>query len=102
LPVAELDYSSVPDDLPKICGYEAKWLPDSPYGKIKFIKANIPEEMERDLLEWSIKLFERLDCRDYSRFDFRLNSEGYPKLLEVNPNPGWHFDGFLAEICKNR
>lgn len=100
LPIAELDYSSVPDNLPKICGYEAKWLPDSPYGKIKFIKANIPEEMERDLLEWSIKLFERLDCRDYSRFDFRLNSEGYPKLLEVNPNPGWHFDGFLAEIAR--
>ncbi|MGB9750388.1 MAG: methyltransferase domain-containing protein [Caldisericia bacterium] len=100
LPIAELDYSSIPEDLPKICGYEAKWLPDSPYGKIKFIKADIPEEMERDLLEWSIKLFERLDCRDYARFDFRLNSDGNPKLLEVNPNPGWHFDGFLAEIAR--
>ncbi|MGQ9845691.1 MAG: methyltransferase domain-containing protein [Caldisericia bacterium] len=100
LPIAELDYSSVPEDLPKICGYEAKWLPESPYGKIKFIRANISEDMARDLLEWSIKLFERLDCRDYARFDFRLNSEGNPKLLEVNPNPGWHFDGFLAEIAR--
>lgn len=100
LPIAELDYSSIPEDLPKICGYEAKWLPDSPYGKIKFIKADIAENIERDLLEWCIKLFERLDCRDYVRFDFRLNSEGNPKLLEVNPNPGWHFDGFLAEIAR--
>jgi len=100
LPLAELDYSSLPDDLPKICGYEAKWLPDSPYGKIKFIKADVSEDIERDIIEWSLKLFERLDCRDYARFDFRLNCEGKPKLLEVNPNPGWHYDGFLAEIAR--
>lgn len=100
LPISEIDYSSVPENLPKICGYEAKWLPNSPYGKIKFIKADIPKEMERDLIEWSIKLFERLECRDYARFDFRLNSQEQPKLLEVNPNPGWHFDGFLAEIAR--
>lgn len=100
LPLAELDYSSLPEDLPKICGYEAKWLPDSPYGKIKFIKASVSEEVERDLIDWSIRLFERLECRDYARFDFRLNASGSPKLLEVNPNPGWHFDGFLADIAR--
>ncbi|MDI6861162.1 MAG: methyltransferase domain-containing protein [Caldisericia bacterium] len=100
LPLAELDYSSLPEDLPKICGYEAKWLPNSPYGKIKFIKATVSEEVERDLIDWSIRLFERLECRDYARFDFRLNSSGFPKLLEVNPNPGWHYDGFLAEIAR--
>ncbi len=100
LPLAELDYSSLPEDLPKICGYEAKWLPDSPYGKIKFIKACVSEEIERDIIDWSLRLFERLECRDYARFDFRLNYEGKPKLLEVNPNPGWHYDGFLADIAR--
>ncbi|MBC7195348.1 MAG: D-alanine--D-alanine ligase, partial [Caldisericia bacterium] len=100
LPLAELDYSSLPEDLPKICGYEAKWLPDSPYGKIKFIKACVSENIERDVIDWSIRLFERLECRDYARFDFRLNNEGKPKLLEVNPNPGWHYDGFLADIAR--
>jgi D-alanine-D-alanine ligase len=100
LPIAELDYSSVPEDLPKICGYEAKWLPNSPYGNVKFIKASVSEEIERDIIDWSLRLFERLDTRDYARFDFRLNSEGKPKLLEVNPNPGWHYDGFLADIAR--
>ena len=47
-----------------------------------------------------MKLFERLECRDYSRFDWRLDAEGNPKLLEVNPNPGWCWDGHLAKMAK--
>jgi len=34
LPITEEDYSALPPELPRICGYEAKWLPDSPYWKI--------------------------------------------------------------------
>ena len=40
-------------------------------------------------------LFERLDCTDYARFDFRADAKGEIKLLEVNPNPGWCWDGKL-------
>jgi D-alanine-D-alanine ligase len=47
-----------------------------------------------------MKLFERLECRDYSRFDWRLDAKGQPKLLEVNPNPGWCWDGHLAKMAK--
>ena len=34
------------------------------------------------------------------RFDWRLNAEGEPKLLEVNPNPGWCWDGHLAKMAQ--
>ncbi len=98
LPIIEEDYSSLPEGLPRICGYEAKWLPESPYWKIRSIPAELPEEVERALVEWSVKLFERLECRDYARFDWRLNAQGNPKLLEVNPNPGWCWDGHLAKM----
>ena len=47
-----------------------------------------------------MKLFERLECRDYARFDWRLDKEGNPRLLEVNPNPGWCWDGHLAKMAK--
>jgi len=47
-----------------------------------------------------MKLFERLECRDYCRFDWRLDTEGIPKLLEVNPNPGWCWDGHLAKMAE--
>jgi D-alanine-D-alanine ligase len=100
LPITEEDYSDVPEDLPRICGYEAKWLPDSPYYKIKSISAKLAEAEEKFIVECCMKLFERLECRDYSRFDWRIDAQGQPKLLEANPNPGWCWDGHLAKMAK--
>ena len=100
LPVVEEDYSQLPNDLPKICGYEAKWLPESPYfKKLRSIPANLPDDIEKTIIENCVRLFSRLDCKDYCRFDFRLDSNGIPKLLEVNPNPGWCWDGHLAKMA---
>ncbi len=100
LPIIEEDYSMLPEDLPKICGYEAKWDPNSPYWNLRSIPANLPEATERFLVASCLKLFERLGCRDYVRFDWRLDNEGTPRLLEVNPNPGWCWDGHLAKMAK--
>jgi D-alanine-D-alanine ligase len=99
LPIIEEDYSVLPDDLPKICGYEAKWMPDSPYWKIKSKPAELPDDTRRFLESSCLKLFARLNLRDYGRFDWRLDEDGKPKLLEVNPNPGWCWDGHLAKMC---
>lgn len=99
LPIIEEDYSALPPELPRICGYEAKWIPKSPYWNIKSIPAHLPEDTEKCIVECCLKLFERLECRDYCRFDWRLDIEGHPKLLEVNPNPGWCWDGHLAKIA---
>jgi D-alanine-D-alanine ligase len=100
LPILEEDYSSLPPDLPRICGYEAKWQPNSPYWNIKSIRAELPEETVVTIETNSLRLFERLECRDYVRFDWRLDKDGNPKLLEVNPNPGWCWDGHLAKMAK--
>ncbi len=100
LPITEEDYSTIPEGLPKICGYEAKWLPDSPYWNIKTVVADLPAETYNIIVEWCVKLFNRLECRDYARFDWRLDENGVPKLLEVNPNPGWCWDGHLAKMAK--
>ncbi|MFP4060252.1 MAG: methyltransferase domain-containing protein [Bacteroidales bacterium] len=99
LPVVEEDYSGLPGDLPKICGYEAKWLTDSPYFRLlRSIPADLPSDTEKVMVEHCLRLFERLECRDYCRFDWRLDSKGHPRLLEVNPNPGWCWDGHLAKM----
>jgi D-alanine-D-alanine ligase len=100
LPIIEEDYSALPPQLPRICGYEAKWLPDSPYWNIRSVPANLPETTEKFVGACCLNLYERLDCRDYCRFDWRLDSKGNPKLLEINPNPGWCWDGHLAKMAK--
>jgi D-alanine-D-alanine ligase len=100
LPIIEEDYSALPPELPRICGYEAKWVQDSPYWKITSIKADLPEETEKQIIEWSVQMTRRLGSRDYTRLDWRLSADGEPKLLEVNPNPGWCWDGHLAKMAK--
>jgi D-alanine-D-alanine ligase len=99
LPIIEEDYSELPEGLPKICGYEAKWLQDSPYMQaLRSIPASLPLATEQELINHSLRLFQRLECKDYCRFDWRLNGHGEPKLLEANPNPGWCWDGHLAKM----
>jgi len=96
LPVLEVDYSGLDPALPKILGYESKWAPDSPYwNDITCKKAELDAATKRALVDDSLRLFERLGCRDYARFDFRTDSDGCIKLLEANPNPGWCWDGKL-------
>ncbi len=96
LPPLAVNYSELDGRLPPILGYESKWLPDSPYWtRIRYQEANVDEETRRKLFDFSALLFERLGCRDYARFDFRTDAEGTIKLLEVNPNPGWCWDGKL-------
>jgi len=101
LPMTEEDYSDLPEGLPHICGYEAKWLQYSAYwGKVKSVRADLPPESYKFIIECSLKLVERLQCRDYTRLDWRLDANGNPKLLEVNPNPGWCWDGHLAKMAE--
>lgn len=96
LPVLEVDFSDLPDSLVPILGYESKWDPNSPYwNAIHYLEAKIDAETTRKLYDWSALLFERLGCRDYARFDYRADGDGVIKLLEVNPNPGWCWDGKL-------
>ena len=96
LPILEVDFCHLPSNLPKILGYESKWIPDSPYwDKIHYVQAKLDLDIERQLVDYSTMLFERLGCRDYARFDFRADEQGVIKLLEVNPNPGWCWDGKL-------
>lgn len=99
LPITEEDYSALPPGLPPICGFEAKWLPQSPYGRVKSVPSSLPEETKSRIIDWSLMLFVRLGCRDYARFDWRLDGNGNPYLLEVNPNPGWCWDGHLAQMA---
>jgi D-alanine-D-alanine ligase len=96
LPVLEVDYSRLDPALPRLLTYESKWIPDSPYwSQIAYREARLDEDTRRKLTDYANILFERLGCRDYARFDFRADAAGEAKLLEVNPNPGWCWDGKL-------
>src|SRR5580700_2906106 len=70
LPPLEVDYSRLDPELPRLLPYESKWLPDSPYwAQISYREACLDEDSRRKLIDYSNILFERLGCRDYTRFD---------------------------------
>jgi D-alanine-D-alanine ligase len=90
----EVDYSGLDPNLPRILSYESKTIPQSPYWTdIRYRKADLETGLQTRLVAWAVRLFERLGCRDYARFDFREDADGRPRLLEVNPNPAWCWDG---------
>jgi D-alanine-D-alanine ligase len=96
LPPLEVDYSGLDPALPRLLPYESKWVPTSPYwSQIGYRKARLDEEARRKIVDYANILFERLGCRDYARFDFRADADDEIRLLEVNPNPGWCWDGKL-------
>ncbi len=96
LPILEVDYSQLDPKLPKILGYESKWLPGSAYWtQVRYRQAQLSEPVQDQLVDRAMRLFERLGCRDSARFDFRADASGETKLLDANPNPGWCWDGKL-------
>ncbi len=98
LPIAEEDYSMIPADLPRLCGWESKWDPNSPYWNTKSVRVDLPLETKKVIEEGTKRMFVYTECRDYARFDWRLNSKGEPRLLDVNCNPGWCWDGHMAKL----
>jgi len=97
LPVLEVDFSGLPAGLAPILSFESKTLPDSPYWtEIRFRRAATGDAKLARMISHAKRLFARLGCRDYGRFDFRCAADGEPRLLEVNPNPAWANDGKLA------
>ncbi|KAJ3007111.1 UNVERIFIED_CONTAM: hypothetical protein HDU68_003705 [Siphonaria sp. JEL0065] len=113
-PVLEVDFSQILGrDLAPILGFESKWDPSSPYwSEISYKPAKLSCKVKEELQSWCILLWERFGCRDYARFDFRCDfgrgdgfeapneCRGIIKLLEVNPNPGWCWDGKFARMAK--
>ena len=87
LPISEIVYS-LPDGMPKILAFPAKWEPESVYSRstIPVCPAKIEPELQRELESCAVSVFQLFGCSGYARVDFRLDAEGRPFVLEVNPN----------------
>lgn len=100
LPVAEIDFSGLPSDYPRILTYDAKWLVDHEAyrGTPVICPARISSDLGKKIKDLSLKVYKVFECRDYARIDFRLDESDQPFVLEVNPNPDISFDD--SGFCK--
>lgn len=89
LPISEICFDGLPDELPKIITYEAKWSPESVYYKHTTPRCPAPldEQIKTKIEKMALEAFDALECRDYARVDIRLTQKNVPYIIEVNPNP---------------
>jgi len=50
--------------------------------------ARLPRRTLDTLEHFALKAFKTLGCRDFSRVDFRVDRDGTPYFIEINPLPG--------------
>ncbi|MBW2980606.1 ATP-grasp domain-containing protein [Candidatus Woesearchaeota archaeon] len=102
LPISEILFDNLSDGLPNICTYSAKWVEDSDYYKSTPPRcpAEIDERLANRLRKIALKAYTLMGCQDYGRVDFRIDKDGNPFVLEVNPNPDISPDAGLARMAK--
>jgi D-alanine-D-alanine ligase len=90
LPVVEILFDALPSGALPIYGYEAKWVWDRPEQPLEIYAcpARISKELEAAVVGEALAAHHALGCRDWSRVDVRLDADGAPHVLEVNPLPG--------------
>lgn len=64
------------------------------------LRGTLTPALEDQLQTLTLRLFDTLDCRDFARADFRVDDEGQPWFLEVNPLPTFAPDDTFAIIAE--
>ena len=90
LPAIEMRYDKYPEGTAPLYSYEAKWILDTKENDFDVFDcpANITKELEAKINKVCIDTYRVLKCRDWSRIDLRLDKNGEPNIIEINPLPG--------------
>jgi D-alanine-D-alanine ligase len=116
LPIAEIRFDGMPDGSWPIVSYAAKWIPGSPEdeGTEPICPAEIPADLAKRIGETAREAWRHMSGGEgYGRVDLRVNGDGQPYVLEVNPCPdlssnaglarmgrafGWSYDDLVMQI----
>ena len=90
LPIVEIMYDNFPDDIEHLYSYEAKWILDTKDNVFDVFEcpAAIDKNLEKQIKDTVLQTYNVLRCKDWSRIDIRLDKNGIPNVIEINPLPG--------------
>jgi D-alanine-D-alanine ligase len=88
LPISEIVYS-LPDDMPRVLTYAAKWDTKSVYyqNTNPVCPAETGPEDQARIVDIMTAVFRLMVGDGYARVDMRMDNRGEVNVLEVNPNP---------------
>jgi D-alanine-D-alanine ligase len=116
LPIAEIRFDGMPEGTWPIVSYAAKWIPGSPEdeGTLPVCPAEVDAELAKRIGQVARDAWLYVSSGEgYGRVDLRLNEEGQPYVLEVNPCPdlssnaglarmgrafGWSYDDLVMQV----
>jgi D-alanine-D-alanine ligase len=101
LPLSEIDFSRMPGDAWPIVSFSAKWNEDSPdyIGTVPMCPARVDDVLAARIVDIARAAWQAVEGRGYGRVDFRIDEDGEPWVLEVNPNPDLSTDAGLARMA---
>jgi D-alanine-D-alanine ligase len=90
LPVVGMRFDALPEGALPIYGFEAKWIWDTPDQPLQMFEcpASVTDSLYAAIEQVTLRAYNALGCRDWSRIDVRLDADGVPNIVEVNPLPG--------------
>jgi len=102
LPLAEIDFSTMPAGTWPILTYAAKWDTGSPedLGSVPVCPASVPQKLADRLVRTAEAAWRVMQGKGYGRVDLRVDEAGRPWVLDVNPNPDLNDDAGLSRMAK--
>ena len=88
LPLSEIDFTRLPEGVPRIVSYDAKWAAGSidDLGTVPVLHPSLPGAVAARVRRVAADAFRAVGVRDYGRVDVRLAGNGVPFVVDVNPN----------------
>jgi D-alanine-D-alanine ligase len=102
LPLHEIDFAAMPADRPRIVSYAAKWNErhvDYAGTKPVPLRGASPD-LVVGVERVARAAWDALSLRDYGRIDLRVDAEGTPWVIDVNPNPDISPDAGVARAAR--
>lgn len=90
LPIIEVRFDKYPAGVKPIYSYESKWILDTKENDFDVFDcpAQLDNELEKKIIDNCLRTYKVLRCKDWSRIDVRLDRNGNPNIIEINPLPG--------------
>jgi D-alanine-D-alanine ligase len=90
LPIVEIKFESLPKGVNPIYSYEAKWIWDESSHPLEIFEcpARLTPALRAEIERVAMAAYTVMRCRDWCRVDLRLDAEGRPHVIELNPLPG--------------
>jgi D-alanine-D-alanine ligase len=102
LPLAEIDFGSMPRGLWKIVSYRSKWETgsDEDLGTVPCCPAPLDDKVAAEVSRVALEAWRLVGGEGYGRIDMRIDRLGRPWILEVNSNPDIAPDAGLARMAR--